>query len=119
MTRTSITGLSIILLFATTSLLSAADEITITHRSGKVQTIKIEQPDDPVDQVSFKPGRATAEPVSSTPSAKQQGVAAGAAAGAVTVIETKPAAKQPAPVKAEKGEGGVKIKWAQPMDAGY
>ena len=96
---------------------AASDEIIITHRSGKVQTIRIEQPGDPVEQVSFRRGKEESptpqQQSAATPSAPQQ--------------QQKPVASQPSAPAAVKtpepaqssGGSGVKIKWAKPVDTNY
>ncbi len=108
-------------LCATQALLSStvlADEIVITYRSGKTQTIRVEPGSDPVEQISIRKGaeaapktelKATAPvPPSSppvvTPPAQQ---AAPSAAG-----------KQTAPEQRQEKDG-VKIRWAAPRDANY
>lgn len=103
-------------LFSSTAL---ADEIVITHRSGKTQTIRVEAGDDPVEQISIRKEAAAAPktelkavPPAQTPSQT-----------AVTPPPSQQAAptgtaKQTAPEPRHE-TGGVKIKWADPVDANY
>lgn len=88
----------------------SADEIVITHRSGKVQTIRIEQPDDPVEQVSFRRGAGEA------PRAARPDAPAAPAASAAPAAPAAPTVPEPAQ-KPERS--GIKVKWASPMDAPY
>jgi hypothetical protein len=91
---------------------AASDEIIITFRSGKVQTIRIEQPGDPIEQVSFRRGKEE------SPTAGQPQPSAAPA------LKQEPAAPQPAvpaaaksPDPAKSGDqSGAKIRWAQPAD---
>jgi len=89
-------------IFVTTTS-ALADEIIITHRSGKVQTVQLEENGDPVDQVSFRRSvvKTQAAPASSP-------VAAPA--------PEKAPSQKPAEAAKPGTKPGVKIKWAAPMD---
>lgn len=119
MNRAGIVCLAVSMAFATACIAVAADEIVITHRSGKVQTLRIEQPDDPVESVSFKPGRAdqTATPAAAPVPASIVVPTGQAAPELVNVTPVKEAATKAA--KEDKGSGNIKLKWAEPIDAGY
>ncbi|MDY0300108.1 MAG: hypothetical protein RBQ99_00805 [Trichlorobacter sp.] len=98
------------------SFVMAADEITIIHRSGKVQTIRIENPDDPVEQVNFRRDTAAA------PAAKQQNTQKDEsvnAAPAVPVVKGEKTVAVPTEQPAPKNGSGIKIKWAPPVDVLY
>lgn len=86
---------------------SMADEIIITHRSGKIQTIRIEQNGDPVEQVSFR--RSKEEPHQIQQSQSNSTTAP------KTASDAAPPKKTAEPAKATE-RSGIKIKWAQPMD---
>jgi uncharacterized membrane protein len=102
-----------------TSTAAVADEVIIIHRSGKIQTLQIDGAADPVEQVSFRrkaPETAAAPQAPAVPSA--------AVAATPPVVTTAPAAapaaKSAAPAaKTPDTKPGVKIKWAEPMDAKY
>ena len=106
---------SLILLACSSLLLTGsfavADEIIIIHRSGKIQTLQIDSAADPVEQVSF---RRKAQEITTTQQPQPQPAPAAAAA----VTQAPPAAKAETPAKAPE-KSGVKIKWAEPMDAKY
>jgi hypothetical protein len=89
-------------LFASATF-SLADEVIITHRSGKVQRIQIKENGDPVEQVSFKRSAVQAQ---STPDAEP--VAA--------PVPEKAFSPKPAETTKPGGKPGIKIKWASPMD---
>lgn len=99
-----------------------ADEIIITHQSGKVQVIKIEQSNDPVDQVSFRRSKATApqaqQQTQAVPSPVVESKSATAAPIAVAAPSVANSTKAPETVKTPN-KSGVKIKWAAPMDSMY
>lgn len=107
-------ALTSIVLFSTATA-AMADEIIITHRSGKIQTIRIEQNDDPVEQVSFRRSKEETQqvqqPVSNTAAATK---AVPDAATAPSPKATSPKVEEPA--KASE-RSGIKIKWAQPVDS--
>lgn len=111
MNRVQIACLAVSIFFATASFVTAADEIVITHRSGKVQTLRIEQPDDPVESVSFKPGRSDQKAASPAPAPAV--VPAKQITPETAKEEVKAAAKE------DKGSGNIKLRWAEPMDVGY
>ncbi|MGE0916969.1 hypothetical protein [Trichlorobacter lovleyi] len=94
---------------------SMADEIIITHRSGKIQTIRIEQNGDPVEQVSFRRSKKEAQQV------QQPASNAAAATKAVPDVATAPSPKATPPKVEEPAKAaersGIKIKWAQPVDS--
>ncbi len=94
---------------------SMADEIIITHRSGKVQTIRIEQNGDPVEQVSFRRSKEEAQHI------QQPGSNAAAATKAVPNAATVPSPRVAPPKVLEPAKpaerSGIKIKWAQPVDS--
>ncbi len=80
-----------------------ADEIVVTHRSGKVQTISIDSNTDPVEQISFRktdtttpgnPGKTQTPPAPTPPPQVQQ----------QSAPQQPPAADKPP----------VKFKWAAP-----
>ncbi len=116
-------SLKLITLMVTGSLLltataAVADEVIIIHRSGKIQTLQIDSAADPVEQVSFRrkaPETVAAPQTQATPSAAAVAVIPPAAS---TAPASAPAAKAAAPAKAPE-KPGVKIKWAEPMDAKY
>lgn len=116
-------SLKLITLMVTGSLLltataAVADEVIIIHRSGKIQTLQIDGSADPVEQVSF---RRKAPEAAATPQAQITPPAAAVAVippAASTSPASAPAAKAAAPAKAPE-KPGVKIKWAEPMDAKY
>lgn len=80
-----------------TCQIAAADEVVITHRSGKVQIITIDTSGDPIDQVSFrrKDAGAPVEVGGSSRARQQQS-------------ETEQ--------KKETGAPKFKLKWAPPVD---
>lgn len=94
--------LLIIGLLATASL-AVADEIIITHHSGKVQTIPLSDSSDPVEQISI---RRTEKTVSST------------AAKTVAPAILAPTETIAAPIQPEKSadKPKLKVKWAEPVD---
>lgn len=101
-----------------TSTAAVADEVIIIHRSGKIQTLQIDDAADPVEQVSF---RRKAPEAKATPQAQTAPPAA--VVTTPSVVITAPAAastaKPAAPAKTSDTKSGVKIKWAEPMDAKY
>lgn len=102
-----------------TGTAAVADEVIIIHRSGKIQTLQIDGAADPVEQVSF---RRKAPEAAATPQASAAPPAAVVAAPPVvtTAPAATPAAKTAAPApKTPDTKPGVKIKWAEPMDAKY
>lgn len=117
-------ALKLMALVATASLLftstaAVADEVIIIHRSGKIQTLQINSAEDPVEQVSF---RRKAPEAAATPQVAP--VPPTAVVAAPPVVTTAPAAaptaKSAAPApKTPDTKPGVKIKWAEPMDAKY
>ena len=117
-------SLKLITLVATGSLLftgtaAVADEVIIIHRSGKIQTLQIDDSADPVEQVSF---RRKAPEATATPQASAAPPAAVVAVPQVvtTAPAATPTAKSAAPAaKTPDTKPGVKIKWAEPMDAKY
>ena len=117
-------SLKLMALVATGSLLftgtaALADEVIIIHRSGKIQTLQIDDAADPVEQVSF---RRKAPEAAATPQASAAPPAAVVAVPQVvtTAPAATPTAKSATPAaKASDNKSGVKIKWAEPMDAKY
>lgn len=87
------------LFFMTT--LAIADEVVITHRSGKVQIIPIEEKGDPVEQVSF---RRSASQSQSAPAA--------APVAAPAKVESQQKSETPQ----KSGRLPIKVRWAEPMD---
>lgn len=108
-------------LCATLTLFSStaqADEIVITYRSGKTQTIRIEPGGDPVEQISIRKEATTA------PKTEFKAVPPAQPSSQTVVTPPSPqaaptgAAKQTAPEPRQE-TGGVKIRWADPVDAKY
>lgn len=98
-----------------TASLATADEIIIIHRSGKIDTVPLNDSNDPVEQVSFK---RSSQPVSGD-TAKTQ--AAPAAPAPATVQPPKQVEKPPAPpatpvAESSTGKPKIKIRWAEPVD---
>lgn len=83
--------------------LAIADEVVITHRSGKVQIIPIEEKGDPVEQVNF---RRSATQSQSAPAA------APVAAPAPAKVESQQKSETPQ----KSGKPPIKVRWAEPMD---
>lgn len=97
----------LLLVFCLTAPYLWADEIIITHRSGKVRTIPVETHDDPVEQVSFRrtttagtTEKQPAQPTTTTPAK-----------------ETRPIHKKAVPSTGGDSKPPFKLKWAPPMDA--
>lgn len=96
-----------------------ADDIIITHRSGKVQTIRIEQNGDPVEQVSFRRGKEDVPQAQTKPQPPSAPAGIIAAPAPVTSAPPAPVTPKTAETAKEPDKSGVKIKWATPVDAGY
>lgn len=106
--KTSLTlCLAIICLTATNN--SWADEIILTHRSGKVQVITVETHDDPVEQVSFR--RTT------TAGTTEKQPAQPATTTTTPAKETRSIHKKAVPSTGGDSKPPFKLKWAPPMDA--
>jgi hypothetical protein len=83
--------------------LAIADEVVITHRSGKVQIIPIEEKGDPVEQVSFR--RSVTQPQSTS-----------AAAPVATPAPAKVESQKKSETPQKSGRLPIKVRWAEPMD---
>ncbi|MBW4054424.1 MAG: hypothetical protein HIU83_03275 [Proteobacteria bacterium] len=95
-----------------------ADEVVITYRSGKVQTIPVNDTTDPVEQVSYRktekaapnalPGSQNIPVRSPSPSTETK----------TPQPEQEKASTQKAPQPVKNSDTpNVKFKWAQPIDA--
>ncbi len=115
MNRAGIVCLTVSMVCATACIAVAVDEIVITHRSGKVQTLRIEQPDDPVESVSFKPGRA--DQTATSAAAPATAPARQITPDLTNVEPVKEGAKKA--VNEDKDPANIKLRWAAPVDAGY
>lgn len=95
---------------------AAADEVIIIYRSGKIQTLQIDSAADPVEQVSFR--RKTQEAAKTQQPQTQPLAAPAVSSTAAAAAPTTAAVKTVIPAKTPD-KSGVKIKWAEPMDAKY
>lgn len=96
---------------------ATADEVIIIYRSGKIQTLQIDSAADPVEQVSFR--RKTQEAAKiQQPQTQPSGAPAISSTAPATAPSAAPAVKTDVPAKTPD-KSGVKIKWAEPMDAKY
>lgn len=112
-----------------TGTIATADEVIIIHRSGKIQTVQIDDNADPVDQVSFRKTEKPVLPAGSDQPVVPQVKNTPVAPLAVTTTPTQPASALAPPVAAiaakpveavkPSDKSGVKIKWAEPVDAKY
>ena len=100
--------LCLVLLCLTVTNNSWADEIILTHRSGKVQVIPVEAHDDPVEQVSFRRTSSAGTPD------KQPGQPATTVT--TPAEETRPMLKKTTPPAGDGSKQPFKLKWAPPMD---
>lgn len=112
--------------FLTTSILAAAlaltgstalaDEIVITHRSGKVQILPINDAGDPVEQVSFRKSRTESNTLPA-PAAQQTPVPTpGGKALTPPAINEKVVVQKPVETPKSPDKPAVKFKWAEPRD---
>jgi len=98
----------LVLIFGLAASSVWADEIILTHRSGKVRIIPVEAHDDPVEQVSFR-RTTTAGPQDNQP-------AQPATTMTTPAEETRPLQKKAAPPANDTTKPPFKLKWAPPMD---
>ena len=105
-----------------TSVTVMADELIVIHRSGKIQTIQIDGNADPIDQVSFR-RKAESPHVLQKESQPSPAPTVNTAPALPAAVSATPSAPVAAPKAAETPKSpakpGVKIKWAEPLDAKY
>lgn len=99
-----------------TGAIALADEIVIVHRSGKIETIKIDSDTDPVEQVNFRKTEKTETKPALRPEANRIPTPPVPAKTPQPDQETR---AQPKPSEPEQkaNKPNIKIKWAQPMEA--
>lgn len=101
---------------ALTGSTALADEIVITHRSGKVQILPINDAGDPVEQVSFRKSRKESS-TSPAPAPQQMPVSTPDGKGLTPpVVNEKVVVQKPAETPKSPDKPAVKFKWAEPKD---
>jgi hypothetical protein len=86
-----------------------ADEIILTHRSGKVRVIPVETHDDPVEQVSFRRTGTSGTP--------EKQLVQPDTTMTTPAKETRPLQEKTVPRTGNDSKPPFKMRWAPPMDA--